>query len=450
VVTQPKRPKVRKPKPWTFPRGHRLALPNGLQVLLYPRPGQFVVSAGLCLDLPLTSEPVALEGVAALTARTLDEGTASRPGTRFADAVEACGAVLGAEVGYAHTEVVLDVPGAHLAEALGLLAEAVLEPQLTDADVARHRTLRVAQIEQQLATGSERANHALRRALIHPRCRASRMRSGEPDSLARVSGEDVRAFHAGHFGPVGATLVLAGDFGEAVLDVVAETLGAWANPDQRFADHETPTPREPSAYLIDRPGSVQADVRWGWNTIDRSDPRWADLQLAGNAIGGAYLSRLNRVLREEKGFTYGASLVSAPMRHGGYTYAQGSFRNEVVGDALALMPSLVDTATHPITDEEVTRARDSLTGVTALRYATAAGVCHGVLSLVAVGLTTDFVDAQLEAYRRATPESVTAVASELIRPDAGALVVVGDAGALERPLREAGWEPRIVATGEWV
>lgn len=450
MVNLPKRPEVASPRPWSFPQGRTFLLDNGLRVVLHNLPGQYVVSVGLLLDVPLSSEPADREGVSLLTASTLTEGTRTHPGTAFAEAVEASGAVLEASVGYSHVHVLADVPGAHLRTAVRLLAEAVMEPELADADVERNRALHLAQLDQTLATGAGRANHALRRALVDPAFRSSRGKHGMPGSLAGVTGADVRAYHAATNGPTGSVLVLSGDYDHGVLDDVIDIFGAWDNPDQALNTHETPAPRDRAAWLIDRPGSVQADVRWGWFTTDRNDPRWADLQIATNALGGAYLSRLNRVLREEKGFSYGVSLLNSPLRSGGYTYTHGSFRNEVVGEALALMPSLLDVAADPITVEEVARARDYLTGTTPLRYATATGVTVGVLSLLGAGLGPETIEEQLAAYRRVTPESASAAASELVDPGAGSLVVVGDAGALEPALRAAGWDPTVVPAGDWI
>ncbi len=450
MVTMPPRPTIGRPGPWTFPASRELTLDNGLRVLQYHLPGQYVVSAGLLLDVALADEPADREGVGLLTASTLSQGTDTHPGTSFTEAIEDCGAVLDATVGYSHLHALVDVPGSHLPAALRLLAEAVREPQLLDADVERHRHLLAASLDQQLATGAGRANHAVRRALVDPAFRSSRGKQGMPGSLAAVTGADVRAHHAATSGPRGAVLVVSGDVDPGVLDVVAEAFGTWRNPHQRPATHEVPTGRPPAAWIIDRPGSVQADVRWGWFTIDRTDPRWADLQVAVHALGGAYLSRLNRVLREEKGFSYGVSLVNSPLRSGGYTYTHGSFRNEVVGEALALMPQLLDVAAEPITADEVARARDYLVGTSPLRYATAPGVTLGVLSLIAAGLDADHVGRQLDAYRAVTPDTATEAAARLVDVHAGSLVVVGDAGALEQPLRDAGWEPTVVPAGAWI
>lgn len=444
-MTMPPRPAVVPPQPWAFPPARTAQLDNGLTVRLHHLPGQHVVSAGLLMDVPLSSEPSDREGVAGVWAASLTEGTLTHPGTSFADAVDDCGAVIEANVAFSHMQALLDVPATRLAPALGLLAESVIEPTLTDADIARHARLEAAHLTQQLATGPGAANHALRGAVIDPQYRASRGRTGLPADLTAITGPDVRGWRESTHGPRDSVLVIAGEIGDAALDEAAAAFGAWHNPDQVPVTHETPAGRPRLAHLIDRPGSVQADLRWGWFTADRRDPRWPALQLAGHALGGAHLSRLNKVLREERGFSYGVSLANVPMRTGGFSYASGAFRTEVLGEALALMPGLLDVGQSPITDAELTRARDYLIGTTPLRYATAGGVTGGVLTLLAAGLDTDQIGEQLNAYRTTTAGQASAAASELIDVTAGSLVVVGDASALEQPLRDAGWTPTIVA-----
>jgi len=438
------RPRVAAPAAWSFPTPERFALPNGLAVQLYHRPGQYVVSAGLTLDVPLAAEPRDREGVAGLLAATLDQGTRRHPGASFEDAVERCGAVLQATVHQAGTQVYLDVPGSRLADALPLLAEAIAEPALLGEDVTRERAIALANIEQQLATSAGRADQALQAAVIDGRFRAARLRAGEPATLRQVSPEDVRAFHAERYGPQGATLILAGDFAADPAALVEGAFGGWANPGRIAATHETPQPGLRQLLLVDRPGSVQADVRMARFTIDRGDPRWADLQIAVYALGGAFLSRLNSVLREEKGYTYGVHAVTTPLRTGGYTTVSGSFRNDAVADAIAAIPGLLDVAERPLTAAEVDAARTYLLGVQPLQYATAAGICNGVMSLVAAGLDHEFVDRLRAAYGRVTPESATGAAAAVLPPAELGLVVVGDAGVLAGPLGDRGFDVTVV------
>lgn len=438
-------PRVKRPKAWHFPTPATLTLPNGLVAMLYHRPGQHVVSASLVIDLPLTTEPAAREGVASLVARTLSEGTRTHPGTSFTDAVEDSGAGLDTSVSYSATQVYLDVPASHLATGLSLLAEAVTEPTLENSDIERNRALRLTEIQHQLASPAQLANLALRRALVQPTNRSSRMAGGHSRSVGLITGEDARAFHARHYHPGAAILVVAGDFDARIEQQLAVTLGGWKPTHQTLDDHEIPQPKAPSASLIHRDDAVQADIRLAHYTIDRTDPRWADLQVATRILGGAFGSRANRVLREERGYTYGAGMSNSPGRHGGYSVMQTAVRNEVLAETLALLPELLDVAAAPFTAEEVAQARDYLIGAAPMHYATASGLGHAVSSLLTAGLTGDFIDTTHEAIRRVTPESATEVAIELLAPADATCVVVGDAGVGEAALRNAGWEPTLTS-----
>ncbi len=198
--------------------------------------------------------------------------------------------------------------------------------------------------------------------------------------------------------------------------------------------------------LIDRPGAVQADVRYGGFGIDRLDPRWSDISVASYAMGGAFLSRLNAVLREDKGYTYGVRMNFGPLRTGGSFAVQGSFRTEVVVDALSLTRDLIDVADAPITDREVDEAVAFFTGVSPLRYATADGVADQAATQVLADLGDDYVDRSLALLRSVTPESATAAYRSLVDLDDLTLVVVGDAATIADPLRASGFADLEVIT----
>ncbi len=437
------RPDVKPPRRWRFPEPARLWLDNGMQLMAFHREGQHVAAVSLVLDCPLNAEPAGLEGVATITQRCLDEGTATHPGQTLAERLEDLGAELSGGAGFSGSELSLEVPADRLGEALPLLAEIVREPELRAEDVARHRALRLAEIEHALANSAQRAGLAFRAACIGRRYRASRMVGGDAASVAAVTQADVAAFHARHFRPDGATLIISGDLSGREFGQAADAFGDWAGPATGYVNPEIPHARSPRCWLVDRPGAVQADVRLGAFGIDRGDPRWADLQVATHALGGAFLSRLNRVLREQKGYTYGAHLVNAPMRDGGLISLQGSFRTEVVADALNLGRDLLNLTSAPLTPAEVSNAVSYTLGVAPLRYSTARGVTDRISTLVRDGVNVEFVNANFEALPLVTPESATQAIVELLPPDALTLVVVGDAAALHDPLAAAGWPVRL-------
>jgi predicted Zn-dependent peptidase len=180
-------------------------------------------------------------------------------------------------------------------------------------------------------------------------------------------------------------------------------------------------------------------VRYGSFGIDRLDPRWSAISVASYAMGGAFLSRLNAVLREEKGYTYGVRMNFGPLRTGGSFAVQGSFRTDVVVDALATTRDLIKVDSVPFSSQEVDDAVAFFTGVSPLRYATADGVADQAATQVLAGLPDDYVDRSLALLRSVTPEGATEAYRSVVHPDDLTLVVVGDAERLADPLRASGF-----------
>ena len=439
-------PGIAPPGVWSFPTPSRAQLSNGIELITFQLPGQHVIATHLVLDIPLHVEERALEGVATMGARVLDEGTRRHAGEEFAELLETEGAGFGIDVSLAGLQAILDVPASHLEPAMELFAEAIIEPALADRDVDRHVQLRLAEIEQAQANSAQAASIAFRSAVFDPETRASRMNGGEPETVSQVTGEAVRGFNHDHFGPAGAVMIMAGDFQQDPQALAERCLGSWQNPSQARSSRQAPAPGPRRTVLIDRPGAVQADVRLGGFGIDRLDPRWSDISVASYAMGGAFLSRLNAVLREDKGYTYGVRMNFGPLRNGGSFAVQGSFRTEVVVDALSLTRDLIDVADAPITAREVDEAVAFFTGVSPLRYATADGVADQAATQVLADLGDDYVDRSLALLRSVTPESATAAYRSLVDLDNLTLVVVGDAATIADPLRASGFEDLEVIT----
>jgi zinc protease len=446
MMTFRPQPLVGPPADWRFPTPTWSRLSNGIDVVVYSLPGQHVIAAQLVLPTPLNAEDRSIEGVGTICARTLDEGSRTHPGEEFAELLESEGAGFGVEVSLSGLQAVLDVPSTRLAPALELFAEALIEPALGGDDVNRHVQLRLAEIEQAAANSSHTANIAFRRAVYSPDSRASRMSAGEADTVASITPEAVREFHQDHFGPAGATLVLAGDFPADPVQLAQAHLGGWRGTEQPRVAVQDAAAGARHVMIVDRPGAVQADLRLGGFGIDRLDPRWADISVASYAMGGAFLSRLNAVLREERGYTYGVRMNFGPLRTGGSFAVQGSFRTDVLVDALVEGRQLIDVSEKPFTDVEVSDAVTYFSGVSPLRFTTADGVADQAALQALIGLPTDYIDQSIAALQRVTPESATEAYRSLVHPDELSLVVVGDAATLAEPLRAAGYdELQVVA-----
>ena len=419
------RPPILESPPWTFPIPEVTRLNTGLTVWTYNLPGQFILSCNLVLELPLNAEPEGKEGVATIAVRTLDEGTHAHPGSAFARALEEVGAHFNGLVGLSTTQCLLDLPYDGLDCALALFAEAVTTPAYAPKDVARIQANRLAEIEQQESRGSFLASTALRKSVLASHLRIARPAGGSSDQVSAIHSSDVTGFHSAHYRSDGATLIIAGDLsGIDAIGSAVKAFDGW-NPCTPPTPPDPVSPGTPSHHLIHREGAVQADIRLGWYGIDRGDPRWAPLQVGLAIMGGTFNSRLNAVLREERGYTYGVSMSAHPFRSGGTIDVATSTRTSAAPDLIEETLEIL-MATEPFTQDEVHNAVGYLTLSAPLSLDTADAVASQAATIAAAHLDLDHVTSTLRDLRRVTPESAMEAYRALIDPHRASIIVVGD------------------------
>lgn len=447
AMTLHPRPAGGRPVPWAFPAPDRDVLPNGMTVLRIDRPGQQVVAVELSLDVPLAAEPAEREGVATIMARALSEGTDKHSAEEFTAELERCGATLDAHADHAAVRVSLEVPVSRLERALGLLADALRAPAFADAEIDRLVRNRLDEIPHELANPTRRSAMALYAELFPASARISRPRQGTEESVRRITPAAVREFYAARVRPAGATVVVAGALaGVDLPGVLARTLGAWTGGPAVPAA-TTPITGDDTArvVIVDRPGAVQTQVLIGRVGPDRHDAVWPAQLLGVYCLGGTLTSRLDRVLREEKGYTYGVRAFAQVLRStaagdGAALLAiSGSVATDVTGPALADLWQVLRTlAESGLTDEERDVAVQNLVGVAPLRYETAAAVAGTVADQVEQQLPDDF---QARLYARLAETGTVEATSAAVRAfptERLVTVLVGDAGQITGPVKELG------------
>jgi predicted Zn-dependent peptidase len=438
--TYPARPVPGDIPAWTFPGAVTGALGNGMGTIHCEMPGRRLAALRLVLDAGALREPAGRDGVASLTAAAILEGTARRGATEFAGALERIGASLYASADLTALRIALDAPVSRLPAALDLLAEALLSAALNDGDIRRLGRERLDEIAQEDADPAARAARELRAVMFASGSRASRPTGGDPGSVAALTGEHVRGYHAA-LSPAEATVVTAGDLaGSGIESLIADALGAWAAPERPLGPADAAEPVSGARIVIvDRPGAVQTQLRFGHHAPGRDDPSWAALGVVANVLGGGLSSRLNSVLREEKGYTYGMHAGLARLRGRSLFVVEGAVHTEVTGpavaDALAAYTSILDG----ITEEECTRAIRSLADGAPAQYETSRAVAAELADAAAHGLPADQPRRHLAAVRATTPASALDAYTRHIDTKALSLVAVGDAEQIRGPLEDLGY-----------
>jgi predicted Zn-dependent peptidase len=446
------RPAAGQAKPWTFPVPGRGALASGLTVLRCHRPGQQVVAVQICLDMPLDAEPDGLDGIAAIMLGALSEGTSKHTAEEFAAEMERCGATLNASADYPGSRVSLEVPVSRLPKALGLLAEALQTPTFPGSEIERLVRNRLDEIPLEMANPGRRAAKQLAHELFPASARLSRPRAGTEDTVARIDAASVRAFYQAHVRPATATAVVVGDLAGIDLDaVLAGTLGGWTG------DAAKPAPMPPvtaddtdRVVIVDRPDAVQTQLLIGRPGPDRHDRIWPALVLGTYCLGGTLTSRLDRVLREEKGYTYGVRafqrVLQSPAPHAAGS-AMGVSMLAISGsvDTASTGPALHDVwtvlrtlAAEGLAEAERDAAVQNLVGIVPLRYERAASVASTLADQVEEHLPDDY---QAQLYARLAETSATEATAAVIAafPESRLVtILVGDAAQIKEPVEALG------------
>ncbi|MEU3082937.1 pitrilysin family protein [Streptomyces albidoflavus] len=444
------------PRPWAFPAPERTTLDNGLTVLTCHRPGQQVVAVEVLLDSPLDTEPEGLDGLATIMARAFSEGTDRDSAEEFAAELERCGATLDAFADHPGVRLSLEVPVSRLEKALGLLADALRAPAFAEAEIERLVRNRLDEIPHEQANPARRAAKELSRQLFPAGSRVSRPRQGTEETVERIDAAAVRAFYERHVRPATATAVIVGDLeGTDLGALLAGSLGAW----QGDAGQPNPVPPVTAddtgrVVIVDRPGAVQTQLLIGRVGPDRHDRVWPAQVLGTYSLGGTLTSRLDRVLREEKGYTYGVRsfaqvLRSTPEGAGAAMLAiSGSVDTESTGPALDDLWKVLRTlAAEGLTDAELDTAVQNLVGVAPLKYETAAAVASTLADQVEQHLPDDF---QARLYRMMTETGATEATAAVVSAfpaDRLVTVLVGDASRIAEPVRALGIGEVSVVTG---
>ncbi|GHD66792.1 MULTISPECIES: M16 family metallopeptidase [Streptomyces] len=450
-------PQAGQPKPWAFPAPERGTLDNGLTVLRCHRPGQQVVAVEVLLAAPLEAEPAGLDGVATIMARAFSEGTDKLSAEEFAAELERCGATLDAHADHPGVRLSLEVPVSRLPKALGLLADALRAPAFAESEVERLVRNRLDEIPHETANPARRAAKELSKELFPATSRMSRPRQGTEETVQKIDSAAVRAFFDKHVRPATSVAVIVGDLTGVDLDaLLAETLGDWTGS----SAEPRPVPSVAAddtgrVIIVDRPGAVQTQLLIGRVGADRHDRVWPAQVLGTYCLGGTLTSRLDRVLREEKGYTYGVRafgqvLRAAPDGTGIAMLAiSGSVDTPNTGPALDDLWKVLRTlAAEGLTDAERDIAVQNLVGVAPLKFETAAAVAGTLADQVEQYLPDDYQATLYQQLAATGTVEATAAAVSAFPVDRLVTVLVGDAAQIREPVKALGIGEVTVVSAE--
>jgi zinc protease len=436
-----------------FPAMQRAKLSNGMEVIVAERHSVPVVNMTLLLDAGFAADQFAQPGTATLAMNMLDEGTKAKNSIEISKELAALGATLGTGSNLDTSTVSLSTLKSTLDRALNLYSDVILNPAFPQSDFERLKKLQMAAIQREKSQPIQMALRVFPKLLYGPAHAYGNPYSGSgtEESVAKLTRDDLMKFHGTWFKPNNATLLVVGDTTLAEIQPKLEALFAgWKGgtvPQKNIAT--TPLPDKQVVYLVDKPGAIQSVILAGVLAPPKSNPDELSIESMNTVLGGAFISRLNMNLRENKHWSYGAGsflpaargqrifLVYAPVQ----TDKTKESAVEITSELRGILKDRLITA------DELAMAKSNLTQALPGLWETNSAVGQAIKEIVEFRLTPDYYSTYAGKVKALTVTNLNEAAVKVVRPENLVWVIVGDREKIEKGIRELNiGEVRLIDT----
>jgi zinc protease len=312
----------------------------------------------------------------------------------------------------------------------------VLHPTFPPDEVERRRASRVAAFTDERSDPETIVSRTSVSALFGPHSPYGYDNEGTEASIKAMTRDDMVNFWKANYIPNNAALVVTGDIPASDLRSLVESkLGSWKSGEIQLPPRAGAETAKAKVIIVDRPGAQQTMVRLVQHGVTRSTPDYPSLEVMNAELGGVFSSRINLNLREEHGYTYGASTFFIFRRSMGYFVAGGGIRTDVTAPAVTEMEKeiqrMIDT---PMKPEELTLAKDSQARSLPGMFETTGGEAGALAEIYMYNLPGDYFSKLPGQLNAVTAEEAEAAAKKYLHPNDMILVCVGDRAKIEPEL----------------
>ncbi|MEO7649318.1 MAG: pitrilysin family protein [Bryobacteraceae bacterium] len=439
TVDRTKPPKTADLEALKLPPVYETTLPNGMHVMLVENNRLPLVTIRLAFAAGSRFDPPKSPGLSEAVASLLSDGTKKRTSRQIAEQAADIGGSLSAASSTDSLTINGSALSEHTAALLDLVADIARNASFPAEEIALYKQNRAQRLLEQKSRPDFLTSEKLNEVLFgsHPYAH----RNPTQESIEALDAAAITGFRDRYLRPNNGVLIVLGKIAgrDAILKLIREGFGSWERKDVPAEKLPAlPTPSK-SITLVDRPGSVQADIQIGHLGIVRTDPAFFPLVVGNAILGGGTSSRLFNEIREKKGYAYSVYSFHVPMREAG-TYVTGmQVRNEVVSDALeGTMAEMRAMGKTPVTAAELSGVKNYLSGAFVLRLETQEGLAAQLVSVKTMGLPIDYLEKYTARVRSVEPDKIQAIARRFMSPDDSAVVVVGDASKIKSALDKFG------------
>ena len=416
---------------------------NGIKAIGMKNDEIPTVNVTLAMEIGHRSDELSKAGLAYLTAKMLQESTQKHSAEAINDQLSLLGSDI--DIHSDEEEITMNISSLtkNMDATLKIANEILFEPKFDQADFDRLKQEQLNTISNQSTQPVVSANNVFKKLIYGKDHILSTPVIGTKESVASITLNDVKNFYASKFSPSVSELVVVGDVSKEQVLSSLSFLKTWpAKEVVKVVQPANPVIDKTRIYFVNKDNAPQSEVRVGFLAIPYdATGEYFKTTLANYILGGAFNSRINLNLREDKGWTYGARSNFAGTKFAGPFVANAGIKGDATDSSVVeFMKEIKNYADAGITDNELAFMKSSIGQQDALKYETAMQKAGFIKRILDYNLPKDFVAQQQAIIKNITKEELNAVVKKNLPYNNMVIVVMGNRAKHFDKLKALGYD----------
>lgn len=439
-----KSPKLNIPDSWS------VTLENDMKVLGIKQTEIPVVNFSIVIDGGHLLDSFEKNGVANLMTDIMMEGTANKTPLQLEEEI----ALLGASINMVTGNEAITIRGNTLVrnfdKTMKLVEEILLEPRWDEEELQRIKTSTINSVKRSAANPNFVARNVANKLLYGDKHIFAYPISGTEESIEAITMDDLKAFYKKNFSPSVSKFHIVGNIDqETVTATLASLEKKWKSKEVTIPTFEmNPDRNKSSLYFVDIPNAKQSVINIGYLSMARTDPDYFAATVMNYKLGGSFSGNVNLILREEKGYTYGAFTGFSGTKVRGTFSASSSVRTNTTFESVNIFRDEINKYKNGISQEDLDFTKNALIKSNARRFETQGALLGMLQNISNYNLSPDYIANEEDIIRTMTLEQHKALANKYLDASKMGYLVVGDAATQFAKFKNAGFDEVILLDKE--
>jgi len=398
-----------------------------------------LVQFSITIDGGMILDPAGKTGVANLMAQLMNEGTKTKTPIELREAIQDIGATIRISSATSTISINGNCLVSKLPNTIALVKEMILEPRWDEKEFALLKQQMIDNLKRNETRASSVASNVFNKLVYGPDNKLSKSPMGTVSSIGSITIGDLKDYYKQYFSPSTAKIIVVGKISKEDAVKEFDVLKDWKGDNITLPDIKAnPAFEKGGLYFVDIPGAKQSELRAGHISLAATEPDYFKLQVINHKLGGDFISILNGILREQKGYTYGARSAFSGSKYPGVFMASTSVQSNATFESMQIIKDEITKYREGIAPQTLNLVKNTLLRGNALDYETMGALANMLVPIVQYGLPFNYVKQREEIVRKMTPELHKSLTQKYIKLNKMIYLVVGDKATQYDKLKDLG------------